>query len=249
MKKRRSGSTPTTTPWTDYLITLGLAVAVMAVYWQVGGFQFLNYDDPGYVQENQRVQNGLTWDNVVWAFATKTSDGWHVTSDQSNWHPLTWLSYLLDVSVSRLMPDGELLALSPGPHHLVNLAMHLASTILLFLVLMHMTKARWPSAAVAILFALHPLHVESVAWISERKDVLSGLFWMLTMGAYAYYTDRPSVGRYLAVFFCFALGLMAKPMLVTLPLVLLLLDIWPLGRLRWIGPVAPPFGKIRSGSS
>jgi len=197
----------------DIGICVCLAVATVAVYWPVGGYGFTNFDDPGYVSENPHVLAGLTWEGVRWAFTN---------AQEANWHPLTWLSHMLDC---------QLFGPSAGRHHLVNVGLHALSILLLFLVLARMTGRRWPSAMVAALFALHPLHVESVAWISERKDVLSALFWMLTMGAYVLYAERPSVIRYLPVFVFLALGLMAKPMLVTLPFVLLLLDFWPLGRL------------------
>ena len=188
----------------DWRISLALAGAVLAVYWQVGWFQSVGYDDPGYIAVHPEVTDGLSVAGVRWAFSS---------IEMNNWQPLVWLSYMLDVS---LFGPGN------AAHHLVNVVLHVANTILLFLVLKRMTGARWPSAVVAALFALHPLHVESVAWISERKDVLSTLFWMLTMGAYARYAARPSLGRYVPVLAGLALGLMAKPMLVTLPFVLLL---------------------------
>ena len=210
--------------WQNGIIIAALIVLVLAVYIPVRGYHFLNYDDPGYIFDNGHVTYGLTCENFVWAFTS---------TYQTNWQPLVWLSYMLDVS---LFGAGN-----AGAHHLVNVALHMASTILLFLVLARMTRRAWPSVAVAALFAVHPLHVESVAWIAERKDVLSALFWMLTMGAYVHYAERPGVARYLPVFACLALGLMAKPMLVTLPLVLLLLDFWPLA------PV--PVGAAAAGNS
>lgn len=195
------------------LIYLFLALATFMSFWQLNLCDFINFDDPDYVTNNPYVKNGLTWEGIRWA----------VTSGHAaNWHPLTWLSHMLDV---------QLFGLNPYGHHLVNLLFHIANTLLLFFVLHRMTKALWRSAIVAALFALHPLHVESVAWVSERKDVLSAFFWMLTMGAYSYYVERPGIRRYLPVLLLFALGLTAKPMLVTLPFVLLLLDYWPLGRL------------------
>ncbi|MHC4222036.1 MAG: tetratricopeptide repeat protein, partial [Planctomycetota bacterium] len=151
--------------------------------------------------------------SIKWAFTTGYA---------TNWHPVTWLSHMLDY---------QLFALKAGGHHLVNLGFHIANALLLFIVLKQMTSALWASAFVAALFAIHPLHIESVAWVAERKDVLSTFFWLLTMWAYAYYSRRPNFGRYLLVFIAFALGIMAKPMLVTLPLVLLLLDYWPLDRM------------------
>ncbi|MCJ7693528.1 MAG: hypothetical protein MUO22_08950, partial [Sedimentisphaerales bacterium] len=147
------------------------------------------------------------------------------TTEAANWHPVTWLSHMLDC---------RLFGLEPAWHHITSLALHIANTLLLFLVLKHMTSSVWPSVFVAAVFALHPVHVESVAWIAERKDVLSGFFWMLTLAAYLRYAQKPVLSRYVPVFFALALGLMAKPMLVTLPFVLLLLDYWPLGRFRRI---------------
>jgi tetratricopeptide (TPR) repeat protein len=200
----------------EILICLFLAFATAAVYWQVGGHQFINLDDDVYVYENPVVQSGLTTQGVKWAFTTFTA---------ANWHPLTWLSHMLDV---------QLFGLNAGRHLYTNLVLHIINSLLLFLALRRMTGAVWRSTFVAALFALHPLHVESVAWIAERKDVLSTFFWMLTLLAYARYTERTEEwGRYLLVIAGLALGLMAKPMLVTLPFVLLLLDYWPLNRLRW----------------
>lgn len=196
----------------NLLICLGLVLATLAAYGQVVGFEFVHYDDPLYVSNNSRVQAGISPASLGWAF-TDTSSG--------NWHPLTWMSHLLDV---------ELFGLAPGMHHATNVILHCANGLLLFMVLRRMTGARRPSAVAAFLFALHPLHVESVAWVSERKDVLSGLFCMLTMLSYARYVENPRVTRYALVALCFALGLMAKPMLVTMPLVMLALDYWPLGR-------------------
>ena len=195
-------------------IYLALVLAILAAYWQVRNCQFVNYDDNLYVTDNRYVQIGLTGEGALWAFTT---------GHASNWHPLTWLSHMLDC---------HLFGTNPRWHHLTNLLLHIANTLLLFAVLKRMTAAFWRSAFVAAVFALHPLHVESVAWIAERKDVLSTLFWMLTMIAYVSYVRRPGISRYLLALLVFALGLMAKPMLVTLPFVLLLLDYWPLGRLQ-----------------
>jgi len=189
-----------------------LLIAVLAVYWNVQGFDFIRYDDPQYVMENPVVQSGLTIPGIRWAL-TDISTGY--------WHPLTWIS---------LMADYELYGMNAGGYHLTNLLLHIANAMLLFAVLNMMTGAVWRSAFVAALFALHPLHVESVAWVAERKDVLSGLFWILTMLAYVRYVRLPGWGRYLVVFMMFVLGIMAKPMMVTLPFVLLLMDYWPLGR-------------------
>ncbi|HYG36436.1 MAG TPA: tetratricopeptide repeat protein [Clostridia bacterium] len=245
-----------------------LAVATLAIFWQVARHDFVNYDDPDYVTANLRVQDGLKWESIIWAFKS---------GHASNWHPLTWLSHMLDC---------QLFGQNAAAHHLVNVAFHIVNTLLLFLVLRRMTGAHWRSAFVAALFALHPLHVESVAWISERKDVLSTLFFLLTLWAYTRYAvgekarfvelESPklkpehrtaSTGRAkernkkeeagdhgaqnvnggvqdetrrwlyygLALAF-FALGLMSKPMLVTVPFLLLLLDYWPLGRLQFVWP-------------
>ena len=186
----------------------------LAAFAHVCGNNFINYDDDVYVTENRHVQAGLTVPSIQWAFTNV---------DASNWHPLTWLSLQLDY---------QLFGLAPWGYHLTNLLLHVANGLLLFIVLRRMTGATWRSGLVAVLFTLHPLHVESVAWVAERKDVLSTLFWMLTLWAYVYYTERPKLARYLVVVAAFALGLLAKPMLVTLPCVLLLLDFWPLQRLR-----------------
>ena len=195
-------------------ICLFLIIVTLAVFWSVKDHDFINYDDDEYVIENIHVHSGLTMKSTVWAFTT-----FHA----SNWHPLTWISHMLDV---------QFYGLKPGGHHITNLVFHIINTLLLFLVLHRMTKALWQCAFVAAVFALHPLHVESVAWVAERKDVISAFFWMLTMGAYVYYVESPGLQRYLLAISFFALGLMAKPMLVTLPLVLLLLDYWPLRRLQ-----------------
>jgi tetratricopeptide (TPR) repeat protein len=194
------------------LISILLIAATVAVYGQVIGFRFVNLDDNHYITENPAVLQGLTLQGILWAFTTLHADFWH---------PLTWLSHMLDV---------EIYGGWAGGHHLTSLLLHLANTVLLFLVLAAMTGANGPSAAVAALFALHPLHVESVAWVSERKDVLSTLFFMLTLLAYVKYCRTGRWAHYGVVVLCFVLGLMAKPMLVTVPLVLALLDIWPLKR-------------------
>jgi tetratricopeptide (TPR) repeat protein len=196
------------------MIYLFLTIATLASFWQVTNGDFIYYDDPKYVTNNINVQNGITLEGIRWAFTTG-----HV----ANWHPVTWISHMLDV---------QFFGLQPRWHHLTNLLFHLANTLLLFFVLHRMTKARWESAFVAALFALHPLHVESVAWVAERKDVLSTFFLMFTLGAYCLYVERPQLKRYLLVIVFFGLGLMAKPMLVTVPFVLLLLDYWPLQRFR-----------------
>jgi tetratricopeptide (TPR) repeat protein len=205
---------------TKILIGLGLVLGTLAAYAGVLSNEFVNYDDPDYVTANPNVQAGLTNASVRWAFTTTRA---------SNWHPLTWLSLQLDYQLFHLRPWG---------FHLTSLLLHCANALLLFVVLDAMTGMVWRSAVVAALFAWHPLHVESVAWVAERKDVLSTLFWMLTLGAYMHYVRRPGTIRYLLVFCSLGLGLMAKPMLVTLPCVLLLLDYWPLGRLRFGDPAS-----------
>jgi len=199
-------------PPSRLVLALLLAAATVAVFGQVIGFGFVDYDDDVYVSANSHVQDGLTVAGVRWAFTTVAA---------ANWHPLTWISLMLDRSIG-----------GPGPRvfHLTNLILHVANTLLLFFVLDRMTGRRRPSAGTAALFAIHPLHVESVAWIAERKDVLSTLFLLLTLVVYAGFVDRPGPARRLAVVLMFALGLLAKPMLVTLPLLLLLLDAWPLRR-------------------
>jgi Tfp pilus assembly protein PilF len=199
-------------PGSNLWIYLLLAVAVLAAYGQVLHFDFVSYDDPDYITANPHVQAGLTWAGVAWAFRS---------SFAGNWFPLTWLSHML---------DSTLFGLDSGWHHFTNVWIHALSTLLWFAVLKWLTGARWRSALVAFLFALHPLHVESVAWVAERKDVLSGLFWVLTLWSYTAYTARPGSVRYGLTLLLFCLGLMAKPMIVTLPLVLLLLDRWPLRR-------------------
>ncbi|PWU14940.1 MAG: hypothetical protein C5B50_16190, partial [Verrucomicrobia bacterium] len=244
-----------------FLVAVLLATLTLAAYWPVVHHGFISYDDNEYLTDNSYVKAGLCWENVRWAFTT---------FDAANWHPLTWLSHMLDV---------QLFGMQAGGHHAISLALHLANTLLLFGLLNRLTGALWRSALVAALFALHPLHVESVAWVAERKDVLSAFFFMLTLWAYLEYaqgskfkvqSSKADEGRgwwveggttehatrntqhalappkrseggpmarslgpwpwYCAALVLFALGLMAKPMLVTLPFVLLLLDFWPLRR-------------------
>ncbi len=232
------------------IITFGLAIITLLVYLPILGHSFINYDDPDYILGNSHVNHGLTWSGILWAFQS---------AENANWHPLTWISHMIDC---------QLFGLNPAGHHLVNLLFHTANALLLFLLLKNLTGAIWRSAFVAAAFAWHPLHVESVAWASERKDLLSAFFWMLTLLAYTKYvagfrlptnlpSERGSVTRsdhensnmlplteprsngtcrlmspfyWLALFF-FACGLMSKPMVVTLPCVLLLLDFWPLNRI------------------
>jgi cytochrome c-type biogenesis protein CcmH/NrfG len=189
-----------------------LVTAITAIYWQVSGYQFLTYDDRNYVTENPMVLEGLSWQGLKWAM-TATFD--------ANWFPVTWLSHMLDVQLFGTRPAG---------HHLVNVVIHGVNALILFATLTRMTGKPWRSAAVTLIFALHPLRVESVAWVAERKDVLSAFFGLLTLHAYARYVERPGTGRYLTVLLLFVLGLMTKPMLVTLPFLLLLLDFWPLCR-------------------
>jgi len=196
------------------LIYLGLVLATAIAFEPVRHNDFVSYDDAMYVTENPRVNEGVNHKSLRWAFTT---------THASNWHPLTWLSHMLDC---------ELFGLNPLWHHLVNLLLHTANTLLLFWVLARLTGAVWASGFVAAAFALHPLHVESVAWVAERKDVLSALFWMLTIVAYIRYAQRASIWRFSLVFLVLGVGLTTKPMLVTLPFVLLLLDYWPLRRFQ-----------------
>ena len=192
-----------------------LAALVLALYWPVAGYDFISLDDNLYVVENANLQKGISLTGLAWAMST-----FHTT----NWHPLTWLSYLTDY---------ELFGLNPAGYHLGNLILHLLNTLLLFLLLQRMTGEVWKGAAVAALFAVHPLNIESVVWIAERKNLLSTLFWILTLLAYVHYAEKPGWKRYSVILVCFVLGLTAKPMLVTLPFVLLLLDYWPLQRFSW----------------
>jgi len=198
---------------TDLIICLGLTAVTWAVFGQTLTHDFVNFDDHVYVYENPLVIRGLSTEGIIGAFTH---------THARNWHPLTTLSHMLDC---------QLYGLNAGGHHLTNVILHTISVLLLYLVLKQMTGALWPSAFVAALFAIHPLHVESVAWIAERKDVMSAVFFMLTLAAYAHYAGAPSPARYLLVALLFAFGLMSKPMLVTLPFVLLLLDYWPIGRI------------------
>ncbi len=199
----------------EFWICLFLVLSIIVVYYQVSTFDFTNYDTPKYVYNNSHVTDGLTAKGISWAFTTTYF---------SNWHPVTWLSHMLDV---------QLYGLNPGRHHLTNLLLHIANALLLFGVLRRMTGDLWQCSCVAALFALHPLHVESVAWVAERKDLLSALFGLLAMGFYLRYVEGRGIGRYLLVILFFILGLMAKPMIVTLPFVLLLLDYWPLQRYQF----------------
>jgi Tfp pilus assembly protein PilF len=196
------------------LISASLVLLVLIAFEPVRHNDFVGYDDGDYVIKNIDIQSGFTRESVAWAFTSGYA---------ANWHPVTWLSHMLDI---------ELFGLNPLGHHLHNVALHTISTVLLFLILRSMTGALWPSAFAAMAFGIHPLRVESVAWASERKDTLSMLFFMLTVAAYIYYTHKGGIRRYVLVVLCFSLGLMAKPMLVTVPFILLILDWWPLNRIR-----------------
>jgi tetratricopeptide (TPR) repeat protein len=199
----------------DFWACLLIVLATLTVYWQVHTHEFINFDDPIYITENYYVRQGLTADSFRWAFSLEEKR-------QTYWHPLTWLSHMLDVRIH---------GLAAGRHLLTNVFIHIGNALLLFYILRRMTDSWWPGVLLTLLFALHPLNVEAVAWVTERKSVLSAFFWMLSLLAYHRYTLRPNPGRYLLVLLAFSLGLMSKPMLVTLPLVFVLLDFWPLGRL------------------
>lgn len=199
-----------------------LTVATLAVFWQVNGYDFVNFDDDFYVTHNAHIQSGITPESIHWAFSTKYF---------GLWNPLVWLSF---------MADYQLYGLNAGGYHVTNLILHILSTLLLFWLFHHMTGAVWKSAFVAAFFALHPLHVESVAWIAECKDTLSAFFWMLTLCLYVCYTEKPVIKRYLPVLFSFICALMSKPMVVTLPFVMVLLDYWPLGHLQQNGSASDP---------
>ena len=199
--------------WVIVCVCISLALLTWIVFGQTLWHDFVNYDDPRYVYQNTKITSGLNIAGIAWAFS-------HIHSE--NWHPLTTISHMLDCS---------LYGLKAGGHHFSSVLFHTIAVVLLFLALQQMSGALWKSAFVAAVFAIHPLHVESVAWVAERKDVLSGVLFMLTLLVYVHYVRAPSTWRYLIVAFVFALGLMSKPMLVTLPFVLLLLDYWPLGRI------------------
>jgi uncharacterized membrane protein YqjE len=202
----------------DVLICLFLVIATLVAYWQVRNHNFLSFDDYLYILHNQHVNNGLSFKSISWAFSF---------TDIAYWHPLTWLFHMLDC---------QIYGLNPSMHHTTSLILHIINCLLLFLVFKGMTGAVWKSTFIAALFALHPINVESVAWVAERKNVLSTLFWMLTLLTYGYYSLQPGFYRYFLTLFCFLLGILAKPMLVTLPFVLLLFDYWPLERLRSSSP-------------
>ena len=211
------------------LVCVLLVILVWIVFGQTLGHEFINYDDEQYVTENAHVLNGLNWSDVKWAFTTGHT-GYS--------HPVTWLTHQLDC---------QLYGTWAGGHHLTSLIIHSVNVLLLFLLFWRMTRELWPSAFVAALFAIHPLHVESVAWVAERKDVLSGLFFLLTLHAYVAYAARPEAGRYLLTLCFFVLGILSKPMLVTVPCVLLLLDYWPLRRLTLPGSKQTPGSRFSLG--
>ena len=199
--------------WT-LISCLLLAAGTLVVYNRAASCEFINFDDPEYVVKNAHVQAGLTWDTIKWALTSFA---------EANWHPLTWWSHALDVQLFHMNPAG---------HHYVNVLFHAASVVILFLALLAATRRIWPSFMVAALWALHPLNVESVAWVAERKNVLSMFFFLLALYAYRWYVASPKARRYTVVAPLFALGLMAKPQVITFPCVLLLWDYWPLQRLR-----------------
>ncbi len=237
-QKKNSGENPKpvfSSRSSSLVICALLALATFLVFAPAIYHDFVNYDDPDYVSSNAHVKAGLTGDGIVWAFTT---------GHASNWHPLTWISHMM---------DAQMFGVNPFGHHLVNVLFHIANTLLLFLVLKKMTGAKWRSAFVAALFALHPAHVESVAWISERKDVLSAFFFLLTIWFYARYAKSEignrsrkagAIGNYLLALAFFSLGLMSKPMLVTTPFVLLLLDFWPLQRVSGEEPDKPGLKRL-----
>jgi Flp pilus assembly protein TadD len=232
---RRKTQIPTTQatrevrPDRDIWIYIALVLVTFGVYAQAGRFDFVNYDDPEYVRNPHTLQ-GLTLAGVEWAFTS---------GDAANWFPLTRLSHMLDV---------QWFGLEAGMHHLMNVLFHSLAALFLFAFLVRATKLRWPSAFVAFVFALHPLHVESVAWVAERKDVLNAFFWFLTLWCYVRYTEQPGRGRYLILLGAFCLGLLTKPMILTLPFVLLLLDFWPLKRRLALLEKLPLFAIAAAGA-
>lgn len=213
----------------NLVLGLLLVMATLALYNPISRNGFVGYDDEGYVTENPHTQAGVSWRTISWAFTTL---------DLANWHPLTWMSHALDCQLFHLNPAG---------HHYTSLLLHATNALLLFLILQWFTGCTARSLMVAALFALHPLNVESVAWVAERKNVLCMFFFLLALAAYGWYVRRPGVGRYVVVAVLFAAGLMAKPMVITLPFLLLLLDYWPLGRMRFAGNEESQDGASRSG--
>ncbi|HET9372780.1 MAG TPA: tetratricopeptide repeat protein, partial [Vicinamibacterales bacterium] len=231
-RSRQAARVPQTTPASrsavsDLAAVVGLAALQLFVYSAVVRFGFVNWDDPEYVLNNEHVRAGLSWANVWWALTT---------AHTPYWHPLTWMSHMLDVS---------LFGVDAGPHHAINFVIATLNSVLVYVILRQATGAIGRSLVVAALFVVHPLHVESVAWITERKDLLSTLFLCLTILAYIRYVRAPGVARYLLVLAMFVLALMAKPMVVTLPILLLLFDVWPLGRLRWDAPPPDWIARIK----
>ena len=197
----------------EWILSLFLVLSIVAVYHPVVSFEFVNLDDNLYVTENHHVQDGLSLDSIIWAFKTTRA---------SNWHPLTWISHMLDI---------QLYGFNPGMHHASNLIIHTINCLLLFWILNRSTGTIWQSAIVAALFGLHPINVDSVAWIAQRKNLLSTFFFMLTLLAYVYYVKKPCFGMYMIALLMFALGLISKAIIVTLPFALLLMDFWPLRRI------------------
>ena len=196
----------------ENIILILLILSTLIVYRDIGSHEFINYDDPIYISENVNIQDGLTLKNIVWAFTTFHG---------ANWHPITWLSHMLDI---------ELFGLNAGFHHLINLLIHICNVLLSYVLFRRSTDHIYKSAILAALFAVHPLHIESVAWISQRKNLLCAFFWLVSMITYCHYSRRPSIARYVFPFICFILGSLSKPMMVTFPFVLLLFDYWPLNR-------------------
>jgi hypothetical protein len=196
----------------EFIVCFLLVVITLMAYWQLPSHGFLSFDDNEYITQNVHIQQGITPGNISWAFNF---------ADIAYWHPITWLFHMLFF---------QLFGMNPSMHHLMNLFLHISNSLLLFIIFKRMTGSIWQSAFVAFMFALHPMNVESVAWVSELKNVLSTFFWMLCMLLYIRYVEHPGFYRYLIMIFVFALGLMAKPMLVTLPFILLLMDYWPLNR-------------------
>jgi Flp pilus assembly protein TadD len=210
-------------PKQNVLICILLTAATASIYFPVRHYPFINFDDNLYVTDNSHVNTGLNWKNVRWAFTAMTA---------GNWHPVTWLSHEVDCQIFGLYAGG---------HHVTNLMLHGLNALLLFLLLSEGSGFRWRSAMVAALFAVHPLNVESVAWVAERKNLLSTLFFLLALGAYGWYVRNPQIKRYLCVAVLFVLGLASKPMVITLPFVLLLVDFWPLGRIEGWSTLSPVF--------
>ena len=215
MKKNESEHYPKYLKRADVLVCIVLLLLILGVYWQVQNHDFTSFDDNYYVTENDHVRSGLSVENFCWAFSFKDKE-------KTYWHPLAWLSHMVDV---------ELFGLNPGMHLVENTLLHAGNAVLLFFFLRLATGAFWRSAVVAILFALHPLNVESVAWVAARKNVLSTFFWMLVLIAYLHYVRKSDFRHYAILLLVFLCSLMVKPMLVTLPCVLLLFDYWPLRRM------------------